>query len=578
MASTKRSQIQIERDRQEIADLYLQGWTQARIADHINSNPDREYELSQQMISYDLQRLQEAWRDSALIDINKAKARELAKIDRLEREYWSAWLSSQKDEKTTVDEKHLSGSVPDSLARRRKVQETLKERDGNHNFLRGVQWCIEKRCEILGLDVSVDQDDVGGETQDVKIELPASAIAPSFYEPYRDIRTHGHTEYIFKGGRGSTKSSFVSLDIIELLVNNPDWHALAARQVANTLRDSVYAQLVWAINYLGLADKFKCTTSPLEIVYKPTGQTIYFRGGDDPLKIKSIKPKFGYINILWFEELDQFHGEKAVRSIEQSAIRGGDQAYKFKSFNPPPQVSSWVTKWLKVPDPNRYVHESDYRTVPKEWLGQSFIDMAEHLKEVNPKAYQHEYLGQPTELGGLVFPNVVIRKITDEEISQFDHLLHGLDWGYFPDPNSYGRMHFDAARMKLYIFGEYRSQKQSNRQIYDGIVAAGYDPRQLLIYDSAEPKSGADLRSFGANAKGAEKGPESVRYGIKWLQSLVEIVIDDTRAPYHAEEFLNYELEQDKDGNYISEFPDKNNHAIDDTRYATNLYWRRAGS
>ena len=421
------------------------------------------------------------------------------------------------------------------------------------------------------------------------LQLPASAIASSFYDAYRDIHAHGHTEYVFKGGRGSTKSSFVSLVLIELLVNNPEWHALATRQVANTLRDSVYAQLVWAINYLGYAEKFKCTTSPLEITYVPTGQKIYFRGGDDPLKIKSIKPRFGYINILWFEELDQFRGEAAVRSIEQSALRGGDLAYIFKSFNPPASKNCWVNKWLEVPNPARFVHHSDYRSVPEEWLGRAFIDMAEHLSKVNLKAYQHEYLGLATELGGLVFPNVVIRKITDEEIygeddgqghkiGGFDHILHGLDWGYFPDPNSYGKMHYDAARMKLYIFGEYRSQKQSNREIYNGIVAAGYDPRQLLIYDSAEPKSGADLRAYGAYAKGAEKGPESVRYSIKWLQSLVEIVIDDTRAPFHAQEFLNYELEQDRDGNYISEFPDKNNHAIDDVRYATNLYWRRAGA
>lgn len=451
-----------------------------------------------------------------------------------------------------------------------------------------LEWLIGKPSQsvITQANATAEQDEAD---EDQLLQLPASAIASSFYDVYRDIHAHGHTEYVFKGGRGSTKSSFVSLVLIELLVNNPEWHALATRQVANTLRDSVYSQLVWAINYLGYAEKFKCTTSPLEIQYIPTGQTIYFRGGDDPLKIKSIKPKFGYINMLWFEELDQFHGEKSVRSIEQSAIRGGDQAYLFKSFNPPPQVSSWVNKWLKVPADARYVHESDYRTVPREWLGQTFIDMAEHLSKVNLKAYQHEYLGLATELGGLVFPNVVIRKITDEEIwgsddgqghkiGGFDHILHGLDWGYFPDPNSYGKMHYDAARMKLYIFGEYRSQKQSNREIYDGIVAAGYDPRQLLIYDSAEPKSGADLRAYGAYAKGAEKGPESVRYSIKWLQSLVEIVIDDTRAPFHAQEFLNYELEQDRDGNYISEFPDKNNHAIDDVRYATNLYWRRAGA
>lgn len=451
--------------------------------------------------------------------------------------------------------------------------ETIKQKSSTEI----LEWLIGKPSQsvITQANASADQDETEA---DHLLQLPASAIAFSFFDVYRDIHAHGHTEYVFKGGRGSTKSSFVSLILIELLVNNPEWHALATRQVANTLRDSVYSQLVWAINYLGYADKFKCTTSPLEIVYKPTGQTIYFRGGDDPLKIKSIKPKFGYINMLWFEELDQFHGEKATRSIEQSAIRGGDQAYILKSYNPPPQVNSWVNKWLAIPDAARYVHESDYRTVPTDWLGQAFVDMAEHLQEVNLAAYQHEYLGMATELGGLVFPNVVIRKITDEEISQFDHILHGLDWGYFPDPASYGKMHYDAARMKLYIFSEYRSQKASNKQIYDGIIEAGYDARHLLIYDSAEPKSGADLRAYGAYAKGAEKGPESVRYSIKWLQSLNEIVIDDTRAPYHAQEFLNYELEQDKDGNFISEFPDKNNHGIDDVRYATNLYWRRAGS
>jgi phage terminase large subunit len=408
--------------------------------------------------------------------------------------------------------------------------------------------------------------------------LPADAISESFYNVYRDIRGHNHTEYVFKGGRGSTKSSFASEMIIELITNNPEWHVLATRQVKDTLRDSVYSQLVWAINYLGLSERFKCTTSPLEITYIPTGQKIYFRGGDDPLKIKSIKPRFGYINVIWFEELDQFRGEAAVRSIVQSAIRGGDKAFIFKSFNPPRSRNNWVNKWLEIPRDDRYVHESDYRTVPVEWLGKTFIDEAEFLQEVNPSAYEHEYLGIPTSTGGLVFENVEARAITNEEIAEFDRVLHGLDWGYFPDPAHYARCHYDAARLTLYIFQEYRGYKHSNRQMYDALVERGLSPADTLICDSAEPKSIADFREYGASVRGAEKGPESVKYSMKWLQSLRKIVIDNQRAPYTAEEFLNYEHEMDRDGEYISDYPDKNNHGIDAVRYATNRIWKRRGS
>jgi PBSX family phage terminase large subunit len=242
--------------------------------------------------------------------------------------------------------------------------------------------------EIIEAELAKIEAGLGDELESL-FRLPADTISGSFFDAYRDIQAHKHTEYVFKGGRGSTKSSFVSEVIIELLINNSDWHVLVTRQVANTLRDSVYSQLVWAINYLGLSDRFKCTTSPLEITYIPTDQKIYFRGGDDPLKIKSIKPRFGYINILWFEELDQFRGAAEVRSIVQSALRGGDQAYIFKSYNPPRSRSNWVNKQLEIPKDNRYIHESDYRSVPAEWLGQAFIDEAMFLKDVNPPAYEH---------------------------------------------------------------------------------------------------------------------------------------------------------------------------------------------
>lgn len=428
----------------------------------------------------------------------------------------------------------------------------------------------------------------GEGASDQPFVLPADVIAPSFLDAYRDIAQHKHTEYIFNGGRGSTKSSFVSLAIIYLLKNNPGIHVLATRQVAATLRDSVYGQLQWAINELGLVDEFKCITNPMEIEYLPTGQKIFFRGADDPNKIKSIKPVFGHIGVLWFEELDTFHGQEAIRKIEQSVIRGGDEAFIFKSFNPPQTANNWANKYIQIPKVTQYQHKSDYRTVPVEWLGKTFIEEAEHLKNVNPRAYDHEYLGIVNGTGGQIFENVTIRRITDEEINGtpdgygntsggFDRVLHGLDWGFYPDPNHYSRVHYDAARMTLYIFGEVRKWKTSNRDMHTAIAQYGYDNADLLIADSAEPKSVADFREYGATCRGAEKGKDSVKYSMKWLQSLKEIVIDNERAPYSAEEMLDYQFEMTKDGELITAYPDKNNHAIDSVRYATNLIWKQRG-
>jgi len=407
--------------------------------------------------------------------------------------------------------------------------------------------------------------------------LPAELISPSFLSAYRDIKDARHTEYLFYGGRGSTKSSFVSLAVIYLLISNPTIHAVAMRHVKETLRDSVYSQLLWAIGELGIADAFHCTVSPLEMEYIPTKQKIFFRGADDPNKIKSIKPSFGHIGLLWFEELDQFHGQESVRKIEQSVIRGGDTAWIFKSFNPPPTQNNWANKYLTIPKDTQYQHRSDYLNVPVEWLGKAFIDEAEHLKSVNPKAYEHEYMGVANSDGGLVFTNVRVERISDEQIAQFDNVLHGLDWGFYPDPAHYSRVHFDAARRILYVFGELRGYKMSNEQLYKDIVAYGYNPESILIADSAEPKSVMDFRSYGAQCRGAEKGEGSVRYGIKWLQGLTAIIIDNVRAPYSVEEFTEYEFERTKDGEIISAYPDNNNHAIDSIRYATNLIWRRKG-
>ena len=160
-------------------------------------------------------------------------------------------------------------------------------------------------------------------------------ISPAFTEPHRAIKSGAINELVEKGGRGSAKSSHLSIEVVLGLIQHPECHAVVMRKVANTLRTSVYAQICWAIAALGLTGKFRCTVSPMECVYTPTGQKIMFFGMDDPGKIKSIKVPFGYIGIAWFEELDQFDGPEQVRNVEQSLFRGGKYSMCFKSLNPP---------------------------------------------------------------------------------------------------------------------------------------------------------------------------------------------------------------------------------------------------
>ncbi len=408
--------------------------------------------------------------------------------------------------------------------------------------------------------------------------IPAKLMAPAFSKTFHNVLDSEYHEFVLPGGRGSTKSSFISLIGIDLLENNPDMHMAVFRQVGETLRDSVYAQMCWAIQQLGLEYEYTCTVSPMKIVKKSTKQQIFFRGCDDPMKSKGIKPPFGYIGILWFEELDQYKGPEAIRTVTQSVVRGGDECYIFKSFNPPKSATNWANKYISVPKDGMLVTNSTYLDVPKSWLGQVFLEEAEHLKETNPTAYENEYLGVANGSGGNVFDNVEIRSISDEEISQFDRIYFGLDFGWFPDPNAWTKCYYNASRHELYLFDEYGCNKTSNKKMYKILTEEKkMTQNDELICDSSEQKSVGDLKAYGLLARGAEKGPGSVDYSMKWLQSLSKIVIDNKRCPRSAEEFLNYEYERDKEGNIITGYPDKDNHFIDSIRYATNKIWKRKG-
>ena len=402
-------------------------------------------------------------------------------------------------------------------------------------------------------------------------------LGPAFWDLAHDVFQHGHTHYDLSGGRGSLKSSAISLIVPCLIITHPGTHAAVFRKIGNTIRDSVFSQYCWAVDMLGMSELWASRISPPELIYKPTGQRIMFRGADDPMKLKSIKAPFGYIAVTHFEEKDQFGGRKEIRNVLQSTMRGGQVFWNFESFNPPLSRDNWANLDSLEARPDRLCHKSTYLQAPPEWLGEQFLAEAEYVKATNEREYRHEYLGEAVGSGSEVFENLEIREITDEELSHFDRIRNGLDWGYYPDPFAFNRMHYDAARRVLYLFDEMTAYKQGNKETAEGLIAKGITREDRIIADSAEPKSIADYNKFGLSCVGAQKGAGSVEYSMKWLQQLNRIVIDPKRCPDTAKEFQKYEYERTKDGDIISGYPDRDNHHIDAVRYGAESIYRIPG-
>lgn len=392
-------------------------------------------------------------------------------------------------------------------------------------------------------------------------------MSKSFWSVHNAVKNHAYTHYWLEGGRGSTKSSFISLEIPQILVRNPLCHAVVLRKCANTLKGSVYGQMQWALDKLGMSSKFKYLTAPPEMIYKETGQRILFLGVDDPQKIKSLKLPFGYVGVVWYEELDSFAGMEEVRSVNQSLLRGGSDYWVFCSFNPPKTVDNWVNAEKLIKDKDRLVHHSTYLEVPKKWLGDEFFIAAEKLKKRNEMLYRHEYLGEVTGTGGAVFQNVEAVKISDEQISMFDRPLYGLDFGFAVDPLAFVACHYNRHHETLYIYDEIYEVGLKNKNAVQ--MMKNVCSNRRVTADSAEPRTIAEMRDLGLNVSGARKGPDSIEHGIRWLQNLQHIYVDKERCPNAYRELIGYEYAQNKQGQFISGYPDKNNHAIDAIRYAT---------
>lgn len=416
-------------------------------------------------------------------------------------------------------------------------------------------------------------------------------IAKPFYPVYWNIIDGDYSHYWLGGGRGSMKSSFASIIIIQKIMkegkryladtNNPKQvellHAVCFRKVKDTLKDSVYEQLLWAIEKLGVSDYFSCTTHPLQITYKPTGQKILFRGLDKAEKAKSIKVSKGYFGLTWFEELQEFHGVKEVRKAYQSVMRGTDEPMQaICTYNPPQEIQNWVNVEELKKNKHRLVHKSTYLEVPEEWLGQQFIKDAEDLKASDYLAYQNEYLGMATGSGGKIFRNIIEKEFTEDDYRHFTNVRYGLDWGFAVDPLAFVKMHYDTKKRDLYIYDEVYKTGLTNDMAMIDIHPKIDDERQYVTADSAEPKSiqefnqGTDTpdgKFIKIRTIGAKKGKDSVSYGIKSLQRFNNIYIDPVTAPNAFKEFSTYEFERDKNGDFKSNYPDKNNHAIDAVRY-----------
>lgn len=489
------------------------------------------------------------------------------------------------------------GGIASGEARRKKatmlsvLEKTLDETNNKGltyrelvtlGLIKGAMNGSSKNYELI--TNMMEQKERKESEQQVFVTIPAKDIASSFIDLNRSIDDREYREYYLEGGRGSTKSSFVSEKIIEILENNPRMCAVVLRQVKDTLKDSVYAQLEWAIDTLSetyphIKSDYKLTKSPLEITKESTGQKIYFRGADDYGKIKSLKPpKDKYIGVTWYEEADQFKGMNEIRKINQSLIRGGEDFIQFYSYNTPASSMHFINVEKIIPKETRLVHLSDYRQVPSKWLGSAFVDEAEFLKSVNERLYENEYLGLMTGTGGTVFENIELREITDKEIDTYDFIYQGMDFGWFPDPLAWVKCCYNPSQRTLYIFDEFVVNKMSNQDVWNALKEQkGVTEDDIITADSAEPKSIGDFRSYGSAMRGAEKGAGSVEYSMKWLSALAKIVIDPKRCPVSAQEFSTYEYQQDKDGNYISGYIDADNHVIDATRYALNRIWKKKG-
>ena len=374
---------------------------------------------------------------------------------------------------------------------------------------------------------------------------------------------------ICKGSRASKKSKTTALNFIVRMMQYPDANLLVVRKTFKTLKDSCFAELTWAINILGVSKYWECKLSPLEIVYLPTNQKIYFRGLDDPLKITSITTEKGVLCWLWIEEAYEIDNEEDF-DILQESIRGKVSKELFKqirlTFNP------WNEKhWIK----KRFFDKKDEDILAittnymiNEWLDNSDKKMFEDMKKNNPRRYQVAGLGNWGVTEGLVYENFYEMNFNINDIKNKQHIvsIFGLDFGYTNDPTALFCGLVDLTNKEIYVFDELYKKALTNFKIYEEILKLGYN-NEVIIADSAEPKSIAELKELGINKiRPAKKGKDSLNNGIQFIQDFKIII--NPKCKNFLNEICNYTWSKNEIGKLTNKPIDNYNHLLDAMRYA----------
>lgn len=377
---------------------------------------------------------------------------------------------------------------------------------------------------------------------------------------------------VVKGSRASKKSKTTALRCIYNLMKYDQSNLLVVRKTYRTLKDSCFTELKWAANRLGVSHLWVFKESPLEATYLPTGQKVFFRGLDDPLKVTSITVEYGTLCWGWIEEAYEITSESAFDTLDES-IRGELPKELWKqwviTFNP------WNDRhWLKkrffdTPDSETLALTTNYMC--NEWLDESDLRVFENMKKNNPRRYRVAGLGEWGIVDGLVYENWEERAFSLEEMKGIS-TISGLDYGYTNDPTAFFVGFIDQDGKKIYIWDEIYQTGMSNRMIYNAIKAAGY-AKEKITADSAEPKSNDELSGYGLRIQPAVKGKDSILHGIQYIQDFKIII--HPRCVNFITEISNYTWDKDKFGNSINKPIDDFNHLMDALRYAVEKYSRR---
>lgn len=374
---------------------------------------------------------------------------------------------------------------------------------------------------------------------------------------------------VVKGSRASKKSKTTALWFIYKLMQYSKANLLAIRKTYRTLHDSCFEELKWATKRLGVDNLWRFKESPLEAIYKPTGQHIYFRGLDDPLKVTSITVDIGCLCWCWIEEAYEITSESDFDTLDES-IRGEVPKNLFKqitlTFNPWNEHHWLKKRFFDSESPEVLALTTDYTC--NEWLDKSDLQVFENMKEKNPRRYQVAGLGNWGIVDGLVYENWEEKEFTLGTIKECQSAF-GLDFGYTNDPSAFFVGFVNIESQEIYVYDEFYEKGMSNKAIADTVKQMGYS-KEKITADSAEPKSIDELNALGLHVKGASKGKDSINNGVQWIQDFKIII--HPRCVNFLTEISNYTWDKDKFGNKINKPIDDFNHLMDAMRYGLEKY------